>query len=221
MKRILLLEDDRSLRALIADRLTREGFAVDSFSDGRKALLALSEQSYQLLLLDINVPGLNGYTLLKRIRTNDNKTPAIVISAHGDMESLDEGYALGCDDFLRKPFGLKELLWRVEAILFRGQDATRLPKDDRIALAPPYSFCAATRTLYHQKIPLPLTPKERKLIALLVQRRGRLVPSEEILSKVWGRDGRIEQLRAAIHKLRKKGLDELIISQRGVGYQIG
>jgi DNA-binding response OmpR family regulator len=220
MREILLLEDDRSLRALIAERLTREGYSVDEFYDGRKALLALSHKHYDLLLLDINVPTLSGYSLLKRVRAAHNQTPAIVISAHGDMDSQDEGYALGCDDFLRKPFGLKELLWRVEAIFSHTDKPPQKPADDRIALSHPYSYCPATQSLYHQNSALSLTPKERKLIALLVSRRGRLVPSETILAEVWGAKGRIEQLRAAIYKLRKKGLGELIISQKGMGYQI-
>ncbi len=213
MSRVLLLEDDRSLRRLIADRLMQAGYEVEEFFDGAKALASLSRARYDLFILDIGVPGLNGYRFLKRVRDQGHRTPAIIVSAHGDMECLDEGYALGCDDFLRKPFGLKELIWRAEAHLQSG--------DTRIALNHPFSYCPVSSTLFRHNEAIALTPKERALIALLVARRSRPVSIEEILEQIWGEAGTPQKLRTLIHKLRQKGLEELIVGYKGVGYQIG
>ena len=216
--KILLLEDDRSLRELISERLRGEGYAVEAFLDGHKAYSSLDRHTYDLLLLDINVPGLDGYTFLQQVRSRGMQTPAIIVTAHGDMDSLDEGYALGCNDFLRKPFGLKELLWRIQSALpDRTGPTGERPPD---ALMHPYSFCLQKQVLYFGQQLINLTPKERQLVALLIERRGRVVQTEEILEQIWPNKGEKSQLRALIFKLRQKLHSDLIASHKGLGYQI-
>lgn len=116
---ILLLEDDLTLSETVVEYFQDQGFDIDFVYDGEEALSFIYEKNYDLLLLDVNVPNKNGFEVLKEIRSEGNKTPAIFITSLNSMESLEEGFQSGCDDYIRKPFELKELLLRVQTILKR------------------------------------------------------------------------------------------------------
>ena len=118
--KILLLEDDINLSETIEEFLYDEGYEVVCVYDGISAEEKIYEQKFDLLLLDVNVPGINGFELLKKIREEGNETPAIFITSLNSTDDLSSGYESGCDDYIRKPFALKELLLRVQTILKRG-----------------------------------------------------------------------------------------------------
>ena len=118
--KILLLEDDLTLSETVSEFLKTNDFEVVTAYNGEKASELIYEQQYDLFLLDVNVPLLNGFELLKQKRDDGVKTPAIYITSLNSIDSLEDGYKSGCDDYIRKPFVLKELLYRVENILKRG-----------------------------------------------------------------------------------------------------
>lgn len=215
--KILLLEDDRSIRELVAERLSKEGFEVHPFRDGQRALDSLALREYDLMLLDINVPRMDGYEFLKIVREGGVDIPAIIVTAHGDMEHLERGYALGCNDFVRKPFSLNELLLRVRALLKTHYLHT---STGRINLRSPYSYCPDTLTLFKGPTPVNLTGKERLFVSLLVRRRGQYVPTETILDYLWEEQVDSNNLRTLVCKLRRKIDAELIITFKGAGYQL-
>ena len=117
--KILLLEDDLNLSDTVCDYLEEKGFEVICVYDGEEALSSIYENSFDLLLLDVNVPIKNGFQVLKEIRKDGNNTPAIYITSLNSVDSLEQGYSSGCDDYIRKPFELKELLIRIQTILKR------------------------------------------------------------------------------------------------------
>ena len=118
-KKLLLLEDDMALNETVVDYFESLDYVVDSVYDGNSALDAIYENNFDLLLLDVNVPDINGFEILKSIREQDISTPAIFITSLNSMTDLENGYDSGCDDYIRKPFALKELKLRVESILKR------------------------------------------------------------------------------------------------------
>jgi two-component system, OmpR family, response regulator len=117
--KILLLEDDLNLSETVCDYFEEQGFQVICVYDGEDALSAIYENSFDLLLLDVNVPNKNGFEVLKEVRNQNNNVPAIFTTSLNSMDSLEEGFLSGCDDYIRKPFALKELLLRVQTILKR------------------------------------------------------------------------------------------------------
>ena len=117
--KILLLEDDPNLSDTVCDYLEEKGFEVICVYDGEEALSSIYENCFDLLLLDVNVPNKNGFEVLKEVRKENKSTPAIFITSLNSMDSLEQGYSSGCDDYIRKPFELKELLIRIQTILKR------------------------------------------------------------------------------------------------------
>ena len=120
MSKILLLEDDANLNETITEFFTEEGYDVVNVYDGYEAQEKLYESKYDLLLLDVNIPGINGFDLLKEAREGEVVAPAIFITSLDSVDDLEKGFQSGCDDYIRKPFVLKELLIRVETLLKRG-----------------------------------------------------------------------------------------------------
>ncbi len=117
--KLLLLEDDLTLSETVVDYFEEKGFEVVAVYDGDEAQEIIYEQKFDLFLLDVNVPSINGFELLKLVREEGNTTPAIFITSLNSMDSLEEGFESGCDDYIRKPFELKELLLRVQTIIKR------------------------------------------------------------------------------------------------------
>ena len=117
--KILLLEDDLNLSETVSDYFEEQGFDVICVYDGEEAIASIYEHNFDLLLLDVNVPNKNGFEVLKEIRTQNKKVPAIFITSLNSMDSLEKGFESGCDDYIRKPFELKQLLLRVQTILKR------------------------------------------------------------------------------------------------------
>ncbi len=188
-RRILVVEDDPHLSAGVVENLRAEGYEVDAVGDGRRALEALSGRSYGLVLLDVMLPELDGFTVCRTLREQGNSTPVLFLTARGDPADRVRGLEAGGDDYLAKPFHLKELLLRVRAILRRWdwyQSAS--------AEAGPLRFgdnevdFRAFRARSWNGMTQELTEKEAMILKVLAERPGEIVSREDLLERVWGYD---------------------------------
>lgn len=216
--KILLLEDDYTYKESIKELLEEMGYSVDDFDDGEKALDALFETSYQLALLDIRVPNLDGYEILKQIRKAKLDLPIIFITSLTDINNLSLGYELGCNDYIRKPFSLKELRYRVNQTINSYHLHTTLAK---ITLPFGFEYALEQESLYKENVLIPLTSYEKKLLFLLVKNRGQFISTELIRDYVWdNKPIGDNDIRMLIKKIRDKSHKDLIITAKSIGYKI-
>jgi DNA-binding response OmpR family regulator len=216
--KILLLEDDFAYRETMRDYLVSLGYSVDDFENGQEALDAVFEQRYDLLLLDIRVPGMDGYEIIKTIREYQMETPAIFVTSLTDIQNLSLGYELGCNDYIRKPFAMKELKYRVGQVLkSRFEDSIDL----QVALDACFTFNCERYELRKNGVEISLTKTEQKLLYFFAQNLGRVLSSENLREYVWdGQEVNDSDIRMAIKKLRDKTDKALIKNIRGQGYKI-
>ncbi|WP_300362653.1 response regulator transcription factor [Hydrogenimonas sp.] len=216
--RIFLLEDDTNLSETVTDFLEEEGFTVDTAYDGEEAEEKLYENRYDMLLLDVNVPGINGFELLKEARQRGVDTPAIFITSLNAIENLEEGYESGADDYIRKPFALKELLLRITTLLKRNFSHKN---GDRIEIDTGIEYDTVGNTLYVDGEPAGLQPKELALLKLFLSRPNEVVAHETIYDTLWGYDETPSEtaLRTYIKNLRKTIGKEKIVSIKRYGYK--
>lgn len=211
--KILLLEDNERLANLIAEALEQKKYCVMRFDDGKKALEAI-DNGYDCFILDINVPGLDGISLLKEIRSMDSTTPAIIISANIELETIQDAYNKGCDEYLKKPFYMYELETKIEKLC--------KPKVATINLAQGYCYDVENEILldtHHEEIKL--AKKEILLLNLFAKNLGKTVTFERIEQYVWeGELTTTENIRALVKRLRKKLPEEIIENQGGIGYRL-
>jgi DNA-binding response OmpR family regulator len=212
---ILLLEDDDVLAETLIDLLEARGFAVTHAIGGEAALDATFSNRFDLLLLDVNVPGLDGFTLLSELREAGVETPAIFITARTDIASLSHGFKIGADDYIKKPFDFEELAVRIDALL---RKAYHTPQNRVRAGA--FEFDIEKTELYGPDGYVPLPPASLKIVRLLFKERGHTVPKEALLEALSeGEESSEGALRVHIAKLRKLGLP--IETVKGVGYRLG
>jgi len=217
--KILLLEDDYLYKVTIKDFLEAKEYNVDDFEDGDEALDAIYKNFYTLLLLDIRVPGKDGYEILKDIRENGVKTPAIMLTSLTDIYNLSLGYELGCSDYLKKPFELKELLYRIEYII---KTHSFKSSEDIIIIDGVYSFDSKNKMLIKEKKNVDLSSYEIELVSYLVQNKSYFVSIETLKDVVWGgKDITYADIRMCIKRVREKCDKEFIINKKLVGYKIG
>ena len=217
-KKLLLLEDDIALNETIVDYFENLNYSVTPVYDGNSAQDAIYENSFDLLLLDVNVPDINGFEILKNAREQDTTTPAIFITSLNSMSDLENGYDSGCDDYIRKPFALKELKLRVETILrreFFHNESSRIEIDANIY----YDTQSDLLTMNSDEIQL--NNKDAKLLKLFLQNKDTLVTHETIYSALWeyGEDISESALRTYIKNLRKYLGKEKIVSIKKLGYR--
>jgi DNA-binding response OmpR family regulator len=216
--KILLLEDEIEYNETIRDYLESLGYEVVSFENGDRALEAVYEVRYHLLLLDIRVPGASGYEIVRQLRDEGNDIPVIFITSLTDIEDLSIGYELGCNDYIRKPFAARELKYRVEQVLklyyyHSGRQ--------RIDLGHGYGFDADREQLMRGEEVVPLSEKERKVVAYLVAHAGEYTPTRRLWEEVWEYKMVTEaDIRMTIRKIRAKTHKAFIVSQKGLGYRI-
>lgn len=216
--RILLLEDDYLYKISIKEFLEDQGFDVDDFDNGDDALDAVFEKNYSLLLLDIRVPGLDGFSIIQKIKEEEIKTPIIILTSLTDMSSLSKGYELGCNDYLKKPFDLIELKYRIDQLIKNkcfDSDKNMIVLDDT------FVFDIQKNLLYKEKKIVDLTQKESEVINFLIQNRGVYVSVESLHENIWdNKDIQYADIRMCIKRIRTKTDKEFIITKRFVGYKI-
>ncbi len=216
--RILILEDEKTLADSIEEYLSDSGYEVVSFSNSEKALDAIHEIKYDLLLLDVNVHGnLNGFELLEALRAAEVKVPAIFITSLNNIEDLTHGYSSGCCDYIRKPFDLAELKLRVEHVI---KTYCFSSCDNSIELAFGYLYDTKKMQLTLNDEVIILSKTETKILELLIKNRGSVVTYEMFWETVWGEWIDPTNIRVQVGSLRKKLDNNLIKNVRGIGYSI-
>ncbi|PHO10793.1 DNA-binding response regulator [Malaciobacter canalis] len=216
--KILLLEDDYNYNESITEYLEDLGFQVDSFYDGEEALDAIVENSYYLLILDIKVPKLNGHELIKYLNEMGNETPILIMTSLVDIDNMTIGYELGCDDYLKKPFELKELELRVTQLI---RSKYNTDKNSTYKLKDGYTFEFISGVLKKDDIEIELTSKEIELVRFLIKNANCYCEIENLRENVWeGKDIHYADIRMYISKIRVKTNKEFIVSSRGLGYKI-
>jgi two-component system alkaline phosphatase synthesis response regulator PhoP len=212
MKRILVVEDNANLAYGLCTSLELEGHEVLVAEDGHEGLRRAREVDPDLVVLDLMLPGMDGYRVLKALREEGRTVPVLILTARGEEADKVLGFRLGADDYVTKPFGLLELLARVQALLRRSggrwaddaQPPVPVERFGRVELNP------ASRQVLRAGEPVTLTPKEFDLLHALVRRRGRVASRLELLSEVWGHRAAVMTRTVDMHvvELRKKLEDD-------------
>lgn len=227
MTRILVIEDNRNLATGLRNNLEIEGYEVDVAADGQAGLAVARSGAPELIVLDLMLPGMDGYRVLKTLREEGIDTPVLILSARGEETDKVLGFHLGADDYVAKPFGLLELLARVDALLRRAASA-----GSRAKLASPVAFGdvhvdPGTHTVRRAGAPVALRPKEYDLLVALLQRKGQVASRAELLEEVWGYSGEVYSRTVDTHvaELRRKLEDNAaeprhILTVRKSGYRI-
>lgn len=218
---ILIAEDERNMAELLRRGLTEEDHNVAVAINGLDALGMAQAYSFDVIVLDVMLPGIDGFTVAKRLREASNRTPILFLTARDTVADLVRGLDLGGDDYLTKPFDFEELLARLRAVARRAP----IPQPVQLTVGD-LVLDPATREVARQGQRIALTPKEYRLLELLMRRAGQVVPRDEILSAVWGFESDIEAntMEAFVRLLRNK-IDagherKLIHTVRGVGYSL-
>ena len=227
--RLLVVEDDDSIRETVGEALRSEGYEVLTSADGLAALnlvMAATSDPVDLIVLDLMLPGLSGLDFCRELRRFNNITPILVISARDSETDRVLGLELGADDYLVKPFGLRELVARCRALLRRSRQTEASPAESHsfanLCLFP--NECRVTR----DDVDLTLSPKEYKILELFIQNPKRVWSRDQLLEKIWGVDfiGDTKTVDVHIRWLREKVEQEpsspqLIRTVRGFGYRFG
>ncbi len=220
---ILVVEDDADIQRLVRVLLERAGYGVRGAADGHEALRVLFADRPDLILLDIGLPGMDGWQVLERVRDLSD-VPVLMLTAQGD--ELDKVRALrgGADDFVTKPFGRQELVARVEALLRRRRRPADRERQTDVYVDPALTVDHAQRLVRAGDVELRLTPLEFRLLAVLVRNAGQLLSGQQLVELVWGDDfASSDQVKLAVARLRRKLADHLehepIETVRGFGYR--
>lgn len=214
---ILLLEDDIQLSDTVKQFLTLKGYDVLVAYDGQHAEEIAYEKHIDLMLLDVKVPQISGFDFLKSVRAEGKETPAIFITSLNSVEDVEKGFALGCDDYIRKPFALKELLVRVESLLKRSFGT----HDEKIIIEDDLFFDVKELLLTKKGEKISLKTKELKLLALFLQHTNELLEYEKINETLWEYDEEPSSgsLRTYIKTLRAAIGKEKIETIKNIGYR--
>ncbi len=217
-KKVLLLEDDITLNETVSEYLQEQGYEVVSVEDGESALDTIYENTFDILLLDVKVPNMNGFDLLKEVRLREITTPAIFITSLDSIDDLSQGYESGCDDYIRKPFALKELSMRMQTILKRDFFHTI---NDKIEINSHIAYDVEGNVLYVDSEEIALNKKESKLLKLFLQNQNQIISHERIYDTVWDYDENASEasLRTYIKNLRKILGKNKIVSIKKQGYK--
>jgi DNA-binding response OmpR family regulator len=220
--RLLLVEDENQLLNAYAKGLKQEGYALDMAHNGEEALDFFSINTYDLIILDLNIPKIHGINVLKQIRQSNQEIKIIIVSANRSIDQRIEGLDNGANDYMLKPFDFSELKARIRALLrrdFKMQPNVFDIHDFRIDLS-------LHQVFYQDKIIL-LTLKEYSILSYLAQHHDRIISAEELLEKCWNEDADpfSEAMRVHIYSLRKKiaevtQRDDIILTVKGVGYRL-
>lgn len=225
MTRILVIEDDPSIRRGILHTLRFNGFETLEAPDDTVGLQLAMNESFDLLLLDLVLPGGDGLDILKQVRARSGRVPVIILTARGDEEDRVKGLQLGADDYVVKPFSVKELLARIEAVLRRSPDR---PADALRVRVPGGALDLGTRELkFDDGACVPLSEREAELLQYLLKNAARAVSRDELLARVWHLNPQAVETRTVdmhVARLREKLRDSaaeprIIVTLRGRGYQ--
>lgn len=218
---ILVVEDERTMAELLRQGLTEEGHSVRVAVDGQEGLGLAQAYEFDVIVLDVMLPGMDGFTVARHLRDAHRQTPILFLTARDSIADRVHGLDLGGDDYLTKPFSFDEFLARLRAVSRRAP----IPHSVRLTVAD-LALDTISRRVTRQHRPIALTPKEFSLLELLMRRAGQVIPRDAILSAVWGFESEVEPntLDAFVRLLRQK-IDvgyspKLIHTVRGIGYTL-
>lgn len=215
--RVLLVEDDKLLAEGIEVSLTLARYTVDLVNNGEQALHALKHEQFDLLILDLGLPGVSGYEVLSQLRSQKNMIPVLILTARDHIEDKVKGLDLGADDYLLKPFDVEELKARMRALL-------RRPGGDRVPEIAIKDLIIAPQShrVSRDETPIALSPKEFSLLYELATHKGRILSKDQLTELIygWSDDPDSNSIEVHIHNLRKKIGAGIVETVRGVGYRI-
>ena len=220
--RILVVEDDKGTARFIKKGLSEEGFMADAISGGEEGLFMATTEIYDLIILDVMLPEINGFEVLRAIRQKGVSTPVLFLTAKDEKEDIIHGLDLGADDYLVKPFAFAELLARIRAVLRRGQTSDQMQK---LIIADLVLDRVTRQARRNDKI-IELTAKEFQLLEYMMRNAGQILTKTMILDRVWGYDFDTQSNIIEVHvnrlrtKVDKDFSTKLIHTVRGVGYVI-
>lgn len=224
-QKILIVDDDANIAELIALYLTKECFDTKTVGDGESALQAFRTYNPDLILLDIMLPGIDGYQVCREIRTA-SQVPIIMLSAKGEVFDKVLGLELGADDYMEKPFDSKELVARVKAVLRRTKPQTpvRESSDEKVVEYPGLTINLTNYSVIYNGKPVDMPPKELELLYFLAASPGRVFTREQLLDQIWGYEyiGDTRTVDVHIKRIREKrpgGQDWKITTIWGIGYK--
>ncbi len=215
--KILIVEDNTLLLHTLEDFLSDSGFECMLASSAHEALKACYNHRFDVYLLDVKLPDMSGFTFLKELREAGDTTPAIFATSLNDQENLKQGFEIGADDYIKKPFDLEELLLRIKALIVRtkGSEERWIDIDDTYRLNP------KRKRLYRNETEVDMHLKEIELLELLIQNRRKVVTKEMIQMKLWKSSDEANEgsIRVYITNLKKVFGKEAIVNIRGIGYR--
>lgn len=206
MKSILLVEDDAILSRNISDALLEEKLQVEFAYDGNIAEKLLKKKHFDCVILDINLPGKNGYEVCRNFRAYNTQTPVLMLTAFDDLEDKVQGYDCGADDYLTKPFYMRELLLRIQSLLKRTESHSSKESSDTLLLADDVVINQATKKVTRLGQEISLTPREFQILVKLVSSKGELVSKQDLVQEIWGNivDANTNTIEVYINFLRGK-----------------
>jgi DNA-binding response OmpR family regulator len=212
--KILLLEDDVILQDIMEEYLLETGYEVESFFDGEKALDAIGSSNYDMLLLDVNVPNIDGFEILSYLRDIGNTTPAIYITSLAGIDDLKKGFDLGADDYLKKPFDLEELNARIQRIMKVHRLQEEIEFDGM-------KFIPRAHQIIMQDKVIDMRQKEAQVLEYFVRNEGKIISCDEIIENVWDDESvpTHATIRTYIKNLRKMFTKEYFDNIKGEGYR--
>lgn len=224
--RILLVEDDSTLSMIVSETLQRDGSEVLTAGDGEDGLRKFTRHGADLIIADVMMPRMDGFEMVRRIRQTDKQTPVLFLTARSAINDVVEGFELGANDYLKKPFGMQELIVRIKALVgraFRFDEAPQ-PEKTRFEIGD-YRFNAVTQKLSHAGTETELSHREAEILKRLCENRNQVVSSQSILLDLWGDDSffNSRSLHVFITKLRHKLAKDgriRIVNVRGIGYKL-
>lgn len=218
----MIVDDEPGVRALLRDTLSIAGFETIEASDGMSALTLLRSNKPALMIIDVNMPLMDGFELVERLRSTDDLTPVLMLTARGDKSDIARGLKIGADDYVIKPFGIEELVLRIKAILRRSYKSTTAPT---LLTCGPITINDEQHYVSFNGEEIDLSPTEYRLLQILMEQKGRVLSKKLLLDEVWGitfesestvTDTYISYLRKKFHRDGFEGIKTI----RGVGFQI-
>ena len=215
--KILLLEDDIILNELVEEFLISLDHEVNCQYDGLEALDTIDNDSFDLLLLDVGIPSLSGFELLTELRERKNNTPTIFLTSLSDVKSLEKGFEIGCDDYIKKPFDLKELEIRINYLKVTKQ----IDLQDIIDINDKYKYDFTNFTVIEDDKKTVLSQKESKILEYFIKNKNRIISFEEIINNIWKYDTTPSNatIRTYIKNIRKILDESIIVTVKGLGYK--
>jgi two-component system OmpR family response regulator len=219
---VMIIDDEAGVRELLGDALKMAGFETITAADAMVAQTLLRSTKPDLLIVDINMPMMDGFEFIERIRSNGDNTPALMLSARGDRADVTRGLTLGADDYVTKPFGLEELVLRIKAILRRSQFNETV--SETLTNGPITLDAKSHQVTFNGEV-VDLSPTEFRLLQVLLESKGRVLSKSHLLDEVWGItfesestvvDTYISYLRKKLHRDGFEGIRTVI----GVGFQL-